>query len=130
MRGDLILESLVLPKIALLILQCEVSHFPARGASFLFPKTRSYSTNCLNQTRQHFHIIFLIHLTWWNIFFMNGSLTVKKNLTNITSFDFLNKNLLCLEELGEGHSVPCLFVWGSYCKHQVSRGIILKTQVS
>jgi hypothetical protein len=36
---DLILESLVLPKTALLILQCEVLHCYARGTSFLFPKT-------------------------------------------------------------------------------------------
>jgi hypothetical protein len=38
MGGDLILESLVLPKTALLILQCEVSHCHARGPSFLFPE--------------------------------------------------------------------------------------------
>jgi hypothetical protein len=37
--GDLILESLVLPKTALLILQCEVSRCHARGTSFLFPET-------------------------------------------------------------------------------------------
>jgi hypothetical protein len=39
MGGDLILESPVLPKIALLTLQCEVSLFHARGTSFLFPET-------------------------------------------------------------------------------------------
>jgi hypothetical protein len=37
--GDLILESLVLPKRALLILQCEVSRCHARGTSFHFPET-------------------------------------------------------------------------------------------
>jgi hypothetical protein len=37
--GDLILESLVLPKTALLILQCEVSRCHARGTSFLVPET-------------------------------------------------------------------------------------------
>jgi hypothetical protein len=36
-------------------------------------KLWSYSTNSLNQTRQYFHITFLIHrLTWWNTFFVNG----------------------------------------------------------
>jgi hypothetical protein len=39
MCGDFILESLVLPKTALLILQCEVSCCHARGASFLFNET-------------------------------------------------------------------------------------------
>jgi hypothetical protein len=37
--GNLIMESLVLPKTALLILQCEVSRCHARGTSFLFPET-------------------------------------------------------------------------------------------
>jgi hypothetical protein len=37
--GDLILESLVSPKTALLILQCEVSRCDARGTSFLFHET-------------------------------------------------------------------------------------------
>jgi hypothetical protein len=37
--GDLILESFVLPKTVLLILQCEVSNCHARGSSFLFPET-------------------------------------------------------------------------------------------
>jgi hypothetical protein len=37
--GDLIMESPVLPKTALLILQCEVSCCHARGTSFLFPET-------------------------------------------------------------------------------------------
>jgi hypothetical protein len=37
--GDVILESIVLPKIAILMLQCEVSRCHARGASFLFPET-------------------------------------------------------------------------------------------
>jgi hypothetical protein len=37
--GNLILESFVLPKTALLILQCEVPRCHARGTSFLFPKT-------------------------------------------------------------------------------------------
>jgi hypothetical protein len=36
---DLILESLVMPKTALLILQCEVSCCHARGTSFLFPES-------------------------------------------------------------------------------------------
>jgi hypothetical protein len=36
--GDIILESLVLPTSALLILQCEVSRFHARRNSFLFPE--------------------------------------------------------------------------------------------
>jgi hypothetical protein len=39
MGSDLILEFIVLPKTALLILQCEVSHCHARGTSFLFPET-------------------------------------------------------------------------------------------
>jgi hypothetical protein len=39
MGHDLILESLVLSKTALLILQYEVSHFYAKGTSFLFPET-------------------------------------------------------------------------------------------
>jgi hypothetical protein len=68
MGGDLILESLVLPKITLLIV---IQEEPA--SSFL--KLRSYLTNSLNQTTQYF----LIHrLTWWNKFFMNDSLTVKE----------------------------------------------------
>jgi hypothetical protein len=50
--GDLIMESLVLAKTVLLILQFEVLHCHARGASFL--KMRSYSTNSLNQTRRCF----------------------------------------------------------------------------
>jgi hypothetical protein len=33
---DFILESLVLPKTALSVLQCEVSHCPTRETSFLF----------------------------------------------------------------------------------------------
>jgi hypothetical protein len=37
--GDLILESIVLPKTALFILQCEVSRCHARGTGFLFPET-------------------------------------------------------------------------------------------
>jgi hypothetical protein len=37
--GDLILESLVLPKTALLILQCQVLCCHARGTSFLIPET-------------------------------------------------------------------------------------------
>jgi hypothetical protein len=37
-RGELILESLVMPETALLILQCEVSRH-ARGTSFPFPET-------------------------------------------------------------------------------------------
>jgi hypothetical protein len=39
MGSDLIVESLVLPKTALLILQCEVSRCHARGTSFIFPET-------------------------------------------------------------------------------------------
>jgi hypothetical protein len=39
MGDDLILESLILAKTALLILQSEVSHCHARGTSFLFPET-------------------------------------------------------------------------------------------
>jgi hypothetical protein len=79
MEGDLILESLALAKTALLMLQREVSRCHARGNSFLFPETRSYSTNSLNRTRQYFHIIFLIpRLTWWNKFFVNDSLTVEE----------------------------------------------------
>jgi hypothetical protein len=39
MGSDLILESLILPKTALLIPQCEVSHYHARGTSFLLPET-------------------------------------------------------------------------------------------
>jgi hypothetical protein len=39
MGGDLIMRSLVLPKTALFIPQCEVSHCHARGTSFLFPET-------------------------------------------------------------------------------------------
>jgi hypothetical protein len=35
--GYLILESLVLPKTALLLLQCEVSRYHASESSFLFP---------------------------------------------------------------------------------------------
>jgi hypothetical protein len=37
--GDLIVESLVLPETALLILHCEVSCCHARETSFIFPKT-------------------------------------------------------------------------------------------
>jgi hypothetical protein len=40
--GDFILELLVLPKIALLILQCEVSCCHAKGTSFLFPETEVF----------------------------------------------------------------------------------------
>jgi hypothetical protein len=57
-----ILESLVLPTTALLILQREVSPVVRQeepASSFL--KLGSYSTNSFNQTRQHFHIIFLSH---------------------------------------------------------------------
>jgi hypothetical protein len=39
MGRDLILESLALPKTALLILQCEVLHCHSRGSSFLVPET-------------------------------------------------------------------------------------------
>jgi hypothetical protein len=39
MGSDLILESLVLTKTTLLILQFEVSHYYARGTSFLFLET-------------------------------------------------------------------------------------------
>jgi hypothetical protein len=38
--GHLILESLILPKTALLILQCEVSRCHARGTNLLFPETK------------------------------------------------------------------------------------------
>jgi hypothetical protein len=37
--GDFILDSLVLPKTAVLILQCEVSRCQARGTGFRFPET-------------------------------------------------------------------------------------------
>jgi hypothetical protein len=37
--GDLFVEYLVLPKIALLVLQCESSRYHARGARFLFSET-------------------------------------------------------------------------------------------
>jgi hypothetical protein len=37
--GDVILESLVLPKTAVLMLQCQISRCHARGTSFLFPET-------------------------------------------------------------------------------------------
>jgi hypothetical protein len=39
MGGVGIMESFVLPKSALLMLQCEVSRCHARGTSFLFPET-------------------------------------------------------------------------------------------
>jgi hypothetical protein len=35
--------------------------------------------NSLNQTRQYFHILFVIHrLAWWNKFLMNDSLTIEE----------------------------------------------------
>jgi hypothetical protein len=37
--GDVILESLVLPRTAVLMLQCEVSRRHIRAVDFLFPKT-------------------------------------------------------------------------------------------
>lgn len=40
MGGYLVLESFVLPKTALLMLQCEVSHCHAGGTSFLFHENR------------------------------------------------------------------------------------------
>jgi hypothetical protein len=50
MGNDLILESLILAKTALLVPQCEVSHCHARGTSFLFLETdvlldKSFKTN-------------------------------------------------------------------------------------
>jgi hypothetical protein len=39
-------------------------------------------------------------------------------------FFFWNKILLCSVELDKCHSMLCLFVWGSYWKHQVSSTII------
>lgn len=63
---DLIVKSHVLPK-TVLILQCEVLCFLARGINFLFLKLRSYLTNSLKQTRQYLDIIFLIHHSLWMI---------------------------------------------------------------
>jgi hypothetical protein len=53
MRSYFILESIVLPRTVILLLQCEVSHFYAIGTSFLFPEVRSYSKNYLKQMRQN-----------------------------------------------------------------------------
>jgi hypothetical protein len=73
---DLIVECLVLPRTALLIQQYEVLCCPERGTASYFLKLRSYLTNSLNEMRQYWHIIFLIHhLTWWNRFFVNDSPT-------------------------------------------------------
>jgi hypothetical protein len=58
--GHLILESLVLPKTALLKFQCEVLRCRATVPTSSFLKLRSYYTNSLNQTGKYFHIVFLI----------------------------------------------------------------------
>jgi hypothetical protein len=55
--GNLILESLVLPKTALSILQCAVSHFMQEESASFFLKLRSYPMNSLNQTRQLIGIV-------------------------------------------------------------------------
>lgn len=73
--GGLILESLVLSKTALLILQCEALHWHARGTSSSFLKLEHCSKNSLNRKRYYFHTIFLIHcIIWRNKFFVNDSL--------------------------------------------------------
>jgi hypothetical protein len=72
--SDLILEYFFfLPKTAVLVVQCEVSCCHA-GRTI-----SSLSTDSVNQMRQYFSIIFLIHsVTWWNTFFVNDSVTIKK----------------------------------------------------
>jgi hypothetical protein len=76
---DLILESLVLPKTTLLILQSEVSSFHLRATSFLFPETEVFLDEFFETNKTIFHIIFHIHyLTWWKKFLVNDYLTVKE----------------------------------------------------
>jgi hypothetical protein len=91
MGVDLILESIVLLKTALLKLQCEVLRCHARGTNFLCPETKV----SLNQTRQYFHIIFIIHrLIWWNEFFVNNPLTVEESDHHFVFFFKLNNVIM------------------------------------
>jgi hypothetical protein len=89
-----------------------------RRNSFLFPETEVLLDDSLNQTRQYFHITFLIHcLTRWNKFFVNDFQTVEEWDQHHFDFLLLKSTFLCL---GERHSMLCIFGWGPYWKRQDS----------
>jgi hypothetical protein len=124
----LILEFHGWSQAALLKLHCEVwlSHW--NGNSYLFPENKAFSTNSLNHTGTG-PPPNIPHLpsSLEKQIFVHDSPTAEESDQLQCFYDFCNTNFLCVRELGERHSVLCLFNWESYWKHHILSPVTIQS---